>query len=151
MVDHVTDGLPGSLSYVWANTIRGVIGGRIRALGERSGRAELWFCHRPVLVDSEPDARAHRGLYRRAADLAIPLSGVSVAHGVQRPRDLHREVEFCAARQMRRVQVAAVPVGRDGREWTRHAWSKPHLAAERLERDANASGQLGPTRLQLPE
>ena len=84
----------------------------------------------------------HRRLDRRAADLAVTLCGVPVPDAQAGTFVEHRQEEGGARRQVARVHVPAMDVGRDRRARAVHG-RDPDLATERDDRHADAGQEFG--------
>ena len=110
---------------------------RLHVRGQELRAAEV-----QVLAHGQPDERAHRRLDGGAAHLAVALGGVAVAHRQPGTHMEYGQEQRRAGRQVTRVHVPAVEIGRDGRAWPVHG-RHADLAAERRDRDADAGQELG--------
>ena len=111
--DHVAHGDPRTLHEVVGDAHRAVVAAGVRARRERPGRRREPGAGGGAVLNVEAQARAHRALDRRHADLAVALRGVRVADREVRAGQVHRDVERRAGREVPRVDVAGALVRRE--------------------------------------
>ena len=112
-VDHAAHRVLGVLHQIGPNAGGDVIALAVEVPRYRAGGLIAWEAEVRILHQLEGERDAHRAFDRRAADLAVALGGMGVAHREQRAGNLDRKIELGAGGEVADVHVAADPPRRN--------------------------------------
>ncbi|MPL80474.1 hypothetical protein SDC9_26374 [bioreactor metagenome] len=133
-VDHAGDRIARRDHQVGTDAGGDLVARGVEMAGDRARRGEAGELQAFALHHVEGQHGVDRAFDRGAADLAVALRGMGVAHREQRALDLDRQVERGARRQIADVEVAADPARRHDRLRARRGGGDADGAAEGLQR-----------------